>query len=152
MTFSLVTYNYQWLILQKHIKCVIYDKICEPLHFGYILGATLNTFKVTSITSIIMTSFVDNERSMTANVRCTTRPTCLVSPLGVGGGCVTLPRGGRSSVPRGGSRAATRSILPLRPVGTLTQHVADRIIRCIAWTSAVHTQHGRAWDADVSFS
>ena len=32
---------------KKHIKCVIYDQICEPLHFCYILGATLNAFKVT---------------------------------------------------------------------------------------------------------
>ena len=37
---------------------------------------------------------------------------------------------------------------------SMTQHVADRIIRsiCIARTSPVLTQHGRAWDADVSFS
>ena len=49
---------YQWLIWEKHIKWVIYDKI-EPLHFRHILGATLNAFKVTPITSIIMTSFVD---------------------------------------------------------------------------------------------
>ena len=49
---------------KKHIKCVIYDQICEPLHFCYILGATLNAFKVTPITSIIMASFVDYERSM----------------------------------------------------------------------------------------
>ena len=54
----------QWLIWEKHIKCVIYDQICEPLHFCYILGATLNAFKVTPITSIIMASFVDYERSM----------------------------------------------------------------------------------------
>ena len=40
----------------------------------------------------------------------------LMSPLGVGSGCVTLPRGDRSSVPRGGPRPATRSIR--RPVGT----------------------------------
>ena len=40
---------------KKHIKCVI----C------YILGATLNAFKVTPITSVIMASFVDYERSMT---------------------------------------------------------------------------------------
>ena len=40
----------------------------------------------------------------------------LISPLGVGSGCVTLPRGDRSSVPRGGLRPATRSIR--RPVGT----------------------------------
>ena len=82
------------------------------------------------------------------------RPASLISPLGMGAGCVTLPRGGRSSVPRGGPRPATRSIR--RPVGTLTQHVADGIIRsipqCIAGTSAVRTQHGRVWDADVSFS
>ena len=65
-------------------------------------------------------------------------PASLMSPQGVGGGCVTLPRGGRSSVPRGGPQPATRSIR--RPVGTLTQHVADGIIRCIAQTSAVHTQ------------
>ena len=32
---------HQWLIWEKHIKCVIYDQICEPLHFCYILGATL---------------------------------------------------------------------------------------------------------------
>ena len=62
--------------------------------------------------------------------RCTARPARLVSPLGVGGDCVTLPRGGRSGVPRGGPGPATRSIR--RPVGTLTQHAADRIIRCIA--------------------
>ena len=43
---------------------MIYDQICEPLHFCYILGATLNAFKVTPITSIIMASFVDYERSM----------------------------------------------------------------------------------------
>ena len=56
---------YRWLIWEKHINCVIYDKICEPLHFCYILGATLNAFKVTPIPSIIiMTSFVDYERSM----------------------------------------------------------------------------------------
>ena len=55
---------YQWLIWEKHIKCVIYDQICELLHFCYILGATLNAFKVTPITSIIMASFVDYERSM----------------------------------------------------------------------------------------
>ena len=91
----------QWLILEKHIKCVIYDKICEPLHFCYILGATLNTFKVTSITSIIMTSFVDNERSMTANVRCTTRPTCLVSAPGRGRWLSDLaPRGPVERAPR----------------------------------------------------
>ena len=55
---------HQWLIWEKHVKCVIYDQICEPLHFCYILGATLNAFKVTPITSIIMASFVDYERSM----------------------------------------------------------------------------------------
>ena len=55
---------YQWLIWEKHIKYVIYDQICEPLHFCYILGATLNAFKVTPITSIIMASFVDYDRSM----------------------------------------------------------------------------------------
>ena len=57
--------------------------------------------------------------------------------LGVGSGCVTLPRGDRSSVPRGGPRPATRSIR--RPVGTLTQHVADGIIHSIARISAVRT-------------
>ena len=49
---------------QARVKCVIYDQICEPLHFCYVLGATLNAFKVTPITSIIMASFVDYERSM----------------------------------------------------------------------------------------
>ena len=38
---------------------------------------------------------------------------------------------------RGGPRPATRSIR--QPVGTLTQHVADGIIRSIARTSAVRT-------------
>ena len=76
----------------------------------------------------------------------------LMSTLGVGSGCVTLPRGDRSSVPRGGPRPATRSMR--RPVGTreTTQHVADGIIRSIARTSAVRAQHRRAWDADVLFS
>ena len=41
---------YQRLILEKHVKCVRNDKICEPMHFCYILGATLNAFKVTPIT------------------------------------------------------------------------------------------------------
>ena len=75
-------------------------------------------------------------------VQCTTRPACLLPPRGVGGGRVT--------VPRGGPRPATRSIR--RPVGTLTQHVANGIIRCIAQTCAVRTQHEQARGADVSFS
>ena len=41
---------YQRLIWEKHIKFVINDKICEPMHFSYILGTTLNAFKVTPIT------------------------------------------------------------------------------------------------------
>ena len=49
---------------QARVKCVIHDLICEPPHFCYILGATLSAFKVTPITSIIMASFVDYERSM----------------------------------------------------------------------------------------
>ena len=107
-----------------------YDQICEPLHFCYILGATLNAFKVTPITSIIMASFVDYERSMYPHspligiIRLTLLWSSavhgpsrkLMSPLGVGSGSVTLPRGDRSSVPRGGPRPATRSIR--RPVGT----------------------------------
>ena len=63
MAYSLVTYTNGYFE-KKHIQCVIYDQICEPLHFCYILGATLNAFKVTPITSIIMASFVDYERSM----------------------------------------------------------------------------------------
>ena len=78
------------------------------------------------------------------------RPASLMSLLGVGGDCVTLPRGGRSSVPHGGTRPATRRMR--RPVGTLTQHVADRIIRSLAQMYEVSTQHGRVWDADISFS
>ena len=52
--------------------------------------------------------------------------------LDVGGGCVTVPRGG----PRPAARRR-------RPVGTLTQHAADGIIRCIVQTCAVRTQHDR---------
>ena len=140
---------YQWLIWEKHIKCVIYDQICEPLHFllyfrGYFERVQSNpyylhhhgivcrlwTFNVAPLIGIIRLTL-----SWLSAVHGPSRK--LMSPLGVGSGCVTLPRGDRSSVPRGGPRPATRSIR--RPVGTLTQHVADGIIRSIARISAVRT-------------
>ena len=113
---------------KKNIKNVWYMiRFVSPCIFAIFLGATLNAFKVTPITSIIMASFVDYERSMYPHwgiIRLTLLwlsavhgpSRKLMSPLGVDSGCVTLPRGDRSSVPRGGPRPATRSIR--RPVGT----------------------------------